>query len=126
MSTSERKPYKEMANQERERLGLGLEMPGDGVVIATEESGAGTRKHKRAAAKAARDPNAPKRATTAFFYYAQENRKKVKEENPEMKVTEISKKLGEMWRELSDEDKRKFLDLAEKDKARYQEVSYEL
>jgi hypothetical protein len=36
-----------------------------------------------------------------------------------MTVTDIGKRLGELWKEVSEEDKKKFYELAEKDKERY-------
>ncbi|KXZ46565.1 hypothetical protein GPECTOR_42g774 [Gonium pectorale] len=46
-------------------------------------------------------------------------RAKVKEENPSFSVTDIGKKLGEMWKALEDEDKQKYHKQADEDKARY-------
>jgi len=112
MTPAERAPYSEIASNQRERLGL--EMPStSGITISTAESS--VRKRKRAV----KDPNAPKRATTAFFYFAQEERPKVREVNPEFKVTDISKKLGEMWRAMDAQQKQPFQDLAVKDRERY-------
>lgn len=49
-----------------------------------------------------KDENRPKRATTAFMIWLNEEREKIKAENPGIKVTEIAKKGGELWRELKD------------------------
>lgn len=40
--------------------------------------------------------------------FSQQNRPTVVEKNPGVKVTEISKILGEMWRALSDDEKTKY------------------
>lgn len=40
------------------------------------------------------------------------------EENPSWGVTDIGKKLGEMWKLLSDEDKKQYYAEAEEDKKR--------
>lgn len=64
-----------------------------------------------------RDENAPKRATSAFLYWLNENREKIKKENPGIKITEISKKAGEIWSELK--DKSEWEKQAAKDKERY-------
>uniref|UniRef100_A0A7S0TAB4 FACT complex subunit SSRP1 n=1 Tax=Pseudo-nitzschia delicatissima TaxID=44447 RepID=A0A7S0TAB4_9STRA len=69
--------------------------------------------------KKKKDPNAPKRATTAFMYYSTKMRPIIKEEKPDIKFTEMGKLIGEKWRELSDDDKKEFEELAEKDKKRY-------
>ena len=71
-----------------------------------------------------KDPNAPKKNLTAFFFFSNEKRAAVTAElkaaNPDMKgVAEIGKRLGEMWKELSDADKEPYAKQAEEDKARY-------
>lgn len=65
-----------------------------------------------------KDENAPKRATTAFMYWLNEQREQFKRENPNISVTEIAKKGGEMWREMK--DKSIWEEKAAKDKERYQ------
>ena len=72
--------------------------------------------------KRAKDPNAPKRALSAFFWYCNDERAKVKSENPEATVGEIAKELGKRWNACSDDFKSKYEALAAKDKARYEKV----
>uniref|UniRef100_V5GLI2 FACT complex subunit SSRP1 n=1 Tax=Anoplophora glabripennis TaxID=217634 RepID=V5GLI2_ANOGL len=67
--------------------------------------------------KKEKDDNKPKRATSAFMLWLNENREKIKKENDGIKVTEIAKKGGEMWRELK--DKSEWEAKANKDKERY-------
>jgi len=52
------------------------------------------------------DSNAPKKPLTAYFQWASENRKDLKGSSGN--VTEITKKLGEMWRKLPKEEKTTF------------------
>lgn len=52
--------------------------------------------------KSKREDGQPKRATTAFMIFMNEKREEIKNDNPGIKVTEIGKKAGEMWRELKD------------------------
>ncbi|EDW77123.1 uncharacterized protein Dwil_GK22092 [Drosophila willistoni] len=66
-----------------------------------------------------KDDNKPKRATTAFMLWLNETREQIKRDSPGIKVTEIAKKGGEMWKELK--DKSKWENLAAKDKQRYQD-----
>lgn len=40
--------------------------------------------------------------------FSREHRPTVKEENPDMKFGDIAKKLGEMWRALSDKEKEEY------------------
>ncbi|KAH8401241.1 hypothetical protein KR009_003947 [Drosophila setifemur] len=66
-----------------------------------------------------KDTGRPKRPTTAFMLWLNDTREKIKKENPGIKVTEIAKKGGEMWKEMK--DKSKWDEAAAKDKLRYQE-----
>ncbi|VEU37919.1 unnamed protein product [Pseudo-nitzschia multistriata] len=76
-------------------------------------------KGKRKVTKKKKDPNAPKRATSAFFFYSTKMRPIIKEEEPDIKFTDMGKRIGEKWRELSSEDKKEFEAMAELDKERY-------
>lgn len=46
-----------------------------------------------------------KKPLTGFMLFSKEFRPKVKEEDPEITFGGIGKKLGEMWRALSDKEK---------------------
>lgn len=64
-----------------------------------------------------KDSNKPKRPTTAFMLWLNDTREQIKKDSPGIKITEIAKKGGEMWRELK--DKSKWEEKAAKDKQRY-------
>jgi hypothetical protein len=70
--------------------------------------------------KAKGDKIGPKRAWPPFFFYQQERREDLKNENPDLNHKEIVSKLGEEWRQLTDEKKRPFLSKAETDQKRYE------
>lgn len=70
--------------------------------------------------KKEKDPNAPKRGMTAYFMFMGEERKKVKEANPEFGVAEIGKELGRRWNNLDESLKGKYNEMAAKDRARYE------
>jgi hypothetical protein len=80
----------------------------------------GAAKSKRAGggggARKAKDPNAPKRAMSAFFFWMQENREKLKK--PGMGVADVAKAAGHEWGKLT--DKSRWEKLAEGDKKRYE------
>lgn len=61
----------------------------------------------------------PKRATSAYFFFTADMRERVKQENPDLKITEMAKVMGAKWKQMSDADKQKYVDMAEKDKERY-------
>ena len=50
----------------------------------------------------------PKKKPTSYFLFMKETRPTVLKEHPELKVTEVSKKLGELWKALSDEEKEEW------------------
>lgn len=60
--------------------------------------------------RAKKNPLAPKRPPSAFLRYSQSHRKLVKKENPNIKNTDISRLLGEMWRNASDREKSPFIE----------------
>lgn len=68
--------------------------------------------------------NGPKRAKSAYLFFCDEYRNVVKDENPEMKATEITSELGSRWNVLKSDSSRKneltkYENLALKDKERY-------
>jgi hypothetical protein len=71
----------------------------------------------------AKKPKGPKRAMTSYFFFCHDKRAEVKEANPEMKITEIAKELGRMWKEdfADEKSRKKWVKAAEKDKERYAE-----
>ena len=52
--------------------------------------------------KKKKDPNAPKRPQSAYFLWLGDHRDSIKRDNPGISVTGISKKAGEMWRQVGD------------------------
>jgi len=81
---------------------------------------AASRKTKETKVKRKKDPNAPKRGLSAYMFFANENRDKVREDNPGIKFGEVGKILGEKWKELTDKDKKPYEDKAKIDKERYE------
>ncbi|KAL1936091.1 hypothetical protein VTP01DRAFT_225 [Rhizomucor pusillus] len=81
---------------------------------------------KRAAAtpdkkrRSKKDPNTPKRGLSAYMFFSQECRDKVKAENPDAPFGEIGRLLGQRWKEMSDEEKKPYIEKAEEDKKRYE------
>ena len=64
-------------------------------------------------------PDAPKRAACAFLYYSQVMRPTMKMQHPELKNTEISKRLGESWRLAHHGEKAPYDEKERIDRARY-------
>ncbi|CBY34818.1 unnamed protein product [Oikopleura dioica] len=90
--------------------------------MASYEPPAGTKKTK----KRKKDPNAPKRPATAFFLFSTANREKAKAQLEEgAKVGDVAKKLGEMWKLVSAEEKENFAKIAKESKAKYDKAMEE-
>lgn len=70
--------------------------------------------------KTTKDPNAPKRPSTAWIFYYKEQIQVMKKKNTDMSTKEICSALGAKWKKMSDRQKKKYNDLAQKDRERYQ------
>jgi hypothetical protein len=53
-----------------------------------------------------KDPNAPKRAMTAYMLFSQEKRTQIKTDHPTVGFGQVGKLLGEAWAALPEGDKR--------------------
>lgn len=69
--------------------------------------------------KAVKDPEAPKRARGSFVFFTFEMRPQVMAEFPDIKFVEMGNVLGQRWRALSVEQKKKYEDMAAGDKVRF-------
>jgi membrane protein involved in colicin uptake len=56
---------------------------------------------------------------SAFLKYSQQRRKYVKEQNPDMANTDISRLLGEMWRNASPRERAPYVEEEERERAIY-------
>lgn len=110
MSDSEKKKYIQLADKDKKRYDLEMK------TYVPPKDGKG-KKGK----KAKKDPNAPKRALSAFFWFCNDERNKVKEMLPAgSNVGDVSKECARRWNGLSQSAKAKYEALAAKDKARYE------
>tara|TARA_B100000073_G_C23669881_1_gene548158 strand:+ start:641 stop:844 length:204 start_codon:yes stop_codon:yes gene_type:complete len=50
----------------------------------------------------------PKKQLSPYMKFCKETRAKIVEENPKLTFGEVGRKMGEMWREMSDDEKKKF------------------
>jgi len=84
-----------------------------------KESTKATKKEKAPrAAKPKKNPNAPKRPLSAYMFFSQDWRERIKTENPEAGFGEIGKLLGAKWKEMEEEDKKPYNEQAAADKVR--------
>jgi len=77
----------------------------------------GTERKKRAK----KDPNAPKRGLSAYMFFANDNRDKVREENPGITFGQVGKSLGDKWKALTESERKPYDAKAAADKKRYEE-----
>ena len=70
---------------------------GPATTVADDESKTKKKRQKK-------DPNAPKKAMTSYLAYSNEQRPLIKQEQPSLSMTEISKVIGQRWKALSSEE----------------------
>ncbi|CAN8312733.1 unnamed protein product [Cochlearia groenlandica] len=76
---------------------------------------------KSSKAGAAKDPNKPKRPSSAFFVFMEEFRETYKKEHPNNKsVAVVGKAGGGKWKSLSDSEKAPYVAKAEQRKVDYE------
>ncbi len=75
---------------------------------------------KKEEKKEKKDKNAPKRAISAFFFYQKERREPLKKEKPNLSNKELISTMSNEWNNMSEADKKKYVELAEEDKKRYE------
>ncbi|KAF2727972.1 Non-histone chromosomal protein 6 [Polyplosphaeria fusca] len=86
-----------------------------------EKTTRGKGKVTKAETKKKKDPNAPKRGLSAYMFFANEQREKVREDNPGIKFGEVGKLLGEKWKGLTDKQRTPYEAKAAADKKRYED-----
>jgi len=65
------------------------------------------------------DPSAPKRPPSAFLFYSQTMRSKLKQQHPDLKNTEISKLLGQAWKTAPPEVQRPHIEREHREREVY-------
>merc|ERR1712107_662788 len=77
-------------------------------------------KSKADGGKQKKDPNAPKRGLSAYMFFANDQRDKVREDNPGIKFGEVGKLLGEKWKARNEKQRQPYEAKAAADKKRYE------
>jgi hypothetical protein len=80
------------------------------------------KKTKVTGEKKLKDENAPKRPKSAYLFFAEKKRPEIKQEHPDLKMTEVAKILGQRWKEATPASKVKYDKKATQDKERYKEA----
>ncbi|KLO16574.1 hypothetical protein SCHPADRAFT_205372 [Schizopora paradoxa] len=84
----------------------------------TTRKAAGTKDGAAKGGRGKKDKNAPKRALSAYMFFSQDWRERIKTENPDAGFGEVGKLLGAKWKELDDSEKKPYIDQAARDKTR--------
>lgn len=97
------------------------------LVVPDKDSYGDMFKAGKISGKRRKDPNAPKKAPSAYMLWLNENREDIKNSFEEElvgkeKVTKVAKKAGQMWGEMSDEDKASYVEKAEEAAKEYKEA----
>lgn len=78
--------------------------------------------------KRKRDPDAPKRPMAAYFQFAEEMRSKLSAKHAKMPQKEISKMMGQMWKDpkqVSEKEKEKYRKKYQVQRKKYEEMMKE-
>jgi len=85
--------------------------------VYLQAGGKSKRRNKRGKTK---EPGAPKRASGAYVFFTNEMRPLLMAEFPNLKFVDLGRVMGERWRALSPEEKKRYEDMASEDKVRFQ------
>mgnify|MGYP000858041294 CR=1 FL=1 len=80
---------------------------------------------KKTVEKKKKDPNAPKRALSAFLFFSSDKRQEVIDNNPGIKFVDITREISKLWGEIDANSKKKYEEKAKKDKERYEKEKAE-
>lgn len=112
------------AGSEEYTSGSEIEAPETAKNYAEVDAGRPRRQHKHHRHHS--DPRRPKAPATAFMQFSKHNRETAKSrltsEGKQTDVRSVAVKLGEMWRSLTEEQRKPFEEAANVDKARYAEA----
>jgi len=70
--------------------------------------------------KRKKDPNAPKKPTTAYAFYLKDRKNEFQAQNPGMKYPEITKLISAAWKALDNDAKKPYTEKYGDDRKRYQ------
>jgi len=75
--------------------------------------------------RAKKDPNAPKRNQNGFIWFSHEERNKIRDQYPGMRVGDCAKELSRRWALADPETKARYDQMAYQDKQRYEKEKHE-
>jgi hypothetical protein len=78
-----------------------------------------TRAEKKGRTAPVEPPRPPSKPLTAFLKFRMDHFKQVQQENPGKKIGELSKIIGDMWKEIDPKNKAEYEASYKKDHAKY-------
>jgi len=116
---AKKQKFKEISEKDKKRYEKEMEnyVPKDNV--KQKDTG------KKRKAKKEKDPNEPKRGLSAYFLFMKDERPNFVKNNPDTPVTQIAKELGQAWKECPPEVRKRYEDMAQKEKAKYTKAKAE-
>jgi hypothetical protein len=127
MSDEEKAPFAKQAENDKVRYERQLaEREKKGFFIlddkskSTDPDNAKLFKSKRSASEGKEEAKElkPKRAVSAYIYFATEFGEKTRKSHPELKITQVSVLAGKKWAEMTEAEKKPYIDRNVEDKAR--------
>jgi len=104
---AEKEKWKLLSDNDKARYATEMQsFDGPSTVAVTRRGGVDGSRRKRQR----KDPNAPKRGASAFLLFANEKRKALKDANPTLHNTEISRRLGAIWKSADDATKAPYVE----------------
>jgi len=125
LGEEEKKKYMDQAAEDKKRYEAEKSTyvePSDDESSSSSSSSDEGSKRKRKKRKKNKDPNRPKRSMSSFMFFSNANRDSLRTQKPDLKFTEVGKALSQMWKEITSDEKQKYIDMAEKDKERYKQA----
>jgi len=86
------------------------------------KSVAASPKKKKRKARQVKDKDAPKGPSSGWVLYMKDTRPGLKKKYPDEKSTDLVKRMGKKWKNLSDEERKPYLELGEEEKKRYKKA----
>ena len=111
MSDAEKSPWRDLAAEDKARYDA--EMANYEPIYVEPER---RRPHRR---RRRRDPDAPKAAKTAFICFSSEKRDEICIQYPELGFADQMKRIGQLWNEMTEQDKQEWNEKARLDKMRF-------
>lgn len=85
---------------------------------ATKPKRKAAEKAEKSVRKGKKDRKGPKRPLSAYMFFSQDWRERIKAENPDAGFGEVGKLLGAKWKELDESEKKPYVEQAARDKER--------